>query len=146
GDQDVCQGESADSSGPGQGGGGGQRCGQDHRPDDLSPAVRAEHGARSLDVSTLSERDGGVAYLASNLWGDLRRGRDHQTRHVYLNCATRWPVKNRLMFQKSARRALCACITVRAMPYRAWDTLRPRAPVRRTDARQPEKVTPWLCP
>ena len=61
----------ADSSGAGQGGGGGQGRGEDHRPADLSATVRAEHGSRSLDLSALSGRDGGVAHLAPDLWGDL---------------------------------------------------------------------------
>src|SRR5437879_7467162 len=39
GHQDVCQGESDDPSGPGEGGGGGQGCHQDHRPADLSATV-----------------------------------------------------------------------------------------------------------
>ena len=44
---------------------------QDHRPADLPATVRAEHGSRSLEVSALSGRDGGVAHLAPDLWGDL---------------------------------------------------------------------------
>jgi hypothetical protein len=37
----------------------------------LPATVRAEHGARSLPLSPLWCRDGGVARLAPNLWSDL---------------------------------------------------------------------------
>src|SRR5439155_17709020 len=71
GDQDVCQGEGGDSSGAGQGGRGGQGCSEDHRPADLSAAVRAKHGTRPVDLSALWGRDGAVAHLAPDIRCDL---------------------------------------------------------------------------
>ena len=55
GDQDVCQGEGGDSSGSGEGGGRGQGCGADHRPLNLSAAVRAKYGTGPVGLSALSE-------------------------------------------------------------------------------------------
>src|SRR5713226_1978950 len=37
-----------------------------------------------------------MAYLAPDLRGDLRRGGSDQTRHVCLNCSTRWSLITRL--------------------------------------------------
>src|SRR2546430_286809 len=54
-DQDVCQDQGPDSRGLGQGGGRGQGRGADHRSADLPATLRAEHGARPVGLSALSE-------------------------------------------------------------------------------------------
>src|SRR2546422_11294944 len=55
GDQDVCHGEGGDSNGSGEGGGRGQGRGADHRPINLSAAVRAKYGTGPVGLSALSE-------------------------------------------------------------------------------------------
>ena len=48
-------------SGTGQGGRRGQGGGEDHRPADVSAAVREKHVTRPIDLSALWGRDGAVA-------------------------------------------------------------------------------------
>jgi hypothetical protein len=55
GDQDVCHGEGGDASGSSEGGEHGQGCGADHRPLNLSAAVRAKDGTGPVGLSALSE-------------------------------------------------------------------------------------------
>jgi len=64
--------------------------------------------AGSADLSALRGEDGGVAHLAPNLWGDLRRGGGDQTWHICLHRATSWSLRKGSMFSESARRAFCS--------------------------------------
>ena len=55
GNQDVCQDQARDSRGLGHGQGDRQGRDQNHRADDLPPALSTEHRARSLVLSALSQ-------------------------------------------------------------------------------------------
>ena len=67
--QDVCQDQAHDSRGLGEGEARRQGGGADHRSPHLPSAVSAAHGAGPRALSALSERYGGMAHLAPDLWG-----------------------------------------------------------------------------
>jgi hypothetical protein len=66
--QDVCEHHDPDSRGLRQGAGHHEGGNQDHRPHARPPTLPAAPRSRPRALSTRSERHGGVAHLAPNLW------------------------------------------------------------------------------